>query len=674
MSAGFAFTQDVISLGLPDAGGDGAGNGGSQPGWNLTAMGVMDQVVAAKYLVIETEGAGDNQYGFGGIHLIYQGKNDDAGINIDWTDVGLNGGWIGFSRGDGKTVSIAIDIQAALGANYDNFLKCSWTRFILAYYGGASAIDGLALKDVYLTADFAKPSLAVNLTGTTGFIFGASVNDLFGSGIILDLSTLPDADSGDQQKGWEMSGVLGKVDIAKYLVIETEGVGDNANGFSELSVSYQGGADGVDLGMTKKILNENLVKFQRAEGRVVSIAIDLRNVMGADFDKFLTLNWWARLIIGYYQAASIADLTMKNVYLMKDFAKPADAVDIAPGTSFGFIWSDTPPPLVAVTGVSLDQTTATLTAGNTLQLTAIVAPDNATNKNVTWSSSNTAVATVDAGLVTATGGGTATITVTTEDGSKTATCTVAVSVPVTDVSLDQTTATLVAGSTLQLTVAVTPTEATNKAVTWSSDKETVATVSATGLVTAVSEGTATITVTTEDGGKTAACTVTVTPASIPVTGVTLDQTTAKLIEGNTLQLTATVAPADATDKAVTWSSDDETVATVSATGLITAVSKGTATITVTTQDGSKTATCTVEVSAKTGISNVLAEISAYAIGDLLYIQSPVAEKVQIYSISGVLLQNFQKAEGKTSYSMNRVKGMVLIVKGSSGWTKKVIKN
>ena len=166
-------------------------------------------------------------------------------------------------------------------------------------------------------------------------------------------------------------------------------------------------------------------------------------------------------------------------------------------------------------------------------------------------------------------------------------------IPVSAVTLSRTTDTLTVGSTLPLTPTVTPDVATNKAVTWKSSAETVATVN-NGLVTAVAPGTATITVTTSEGNKTAVCTVTVVAATVPVTGVTLSKTAEELTVSDTLKLTATVLPETATNKVVTWKSSAETVATVS-NGLVTAVTAGTAIITVTTDDGNKTATCTITV-------------------------------------------------------------------------------
>jgi uncharacterized repeat protein (TIGR02543 family) len=139
-----------------------------------------------------------------------------------------------------------------------------------------------------------------------------------------------------------------------------------------------------------------------------------------------------------------------------------------------------------------------------------------------------------------------------------------------------------------------PSNATNKAVKWKSDNESVATVT-NGLVTAKAVGNTNITVTTEDGGFTATCTVTVT---VPVTGVTLNKTMLELDVGDTGTLITTVLPSNATNKNVSWSSSNTAVATVSVSGLhgtVTAVSAGTAGITVTTEDGGFTATCTVTV-------------------------------------------------------------------------------
>jgi uncharacterized protein YjdB len=170
-----------------------------------------------------------------------------------------------------------------------------------------------------------------------------------------------------------------------------------------------------------------------------------------------------------------------------------------------------------------------------------------------------------------------------------------VNVIATSITLDQTTASVVVDKTLQLAATVNPSNVANKAVTWSSSDESVATVDANGMVTAHKVGTATITVATTDGSNlTATCALTVTPQV--VTALTISNETASIVVDKTLQLTATIAPENATTKAVTWSSSDDSVATVDANGLVTAHKVGTATITVATTDGSNlTATCALTV-------------------------------------------------------------------------------
>lgn len=184
--------------------------------------------------------------------------------------------------------------------------------------------------------------------------------------------------------------------------------------------------------------------------------------------------------------------------------------------------SVTPPDPVSVTGVSLNKNATTIAIGANETLTATITPANADNQAVTWSSNNTAVASVDqTGKVTGVAAGTATITVTTQDGNKTASCTVTVPDPsadpvaVTGVSLNKSSTSLTVGATETLTATVAPANATNQAVTWSSNNTAVASVDQNGKVTAVAAGTATITVTTQDGNKTATCTVTVSAAVTP---------------------------------------------------------------------------------------------------------------------------------------------------------------
>ena len=169
---------------------------------------------------------------------------------------------------------------------------------------------------------------------------------------------------------------------------------------------------------------------------------------------------------------------------------------------------------VNVTGVSLDKTSAELKINESLGLKASISPADATNKDVTWTSSDEKIAKVDAnGKVTAVGVGKATITVTTKDGNFKATCDITVKneevqvVKVIGVSLDKTSVELKINESLGLKASISPADATNKDVTWTSSDEKIAKVDANGKVIAVGAGKVTITVTTKDGGFKATCEV-----------------------------------------------------------------------------------------------------------------------------------------------------------------------
>ena len=259
----------------------------------------------------------------------------------------------------------------------------------------------------------------------------------------------------------------------------------------------------------------------------------------------------------------------------------------------------TPPPAAtAVTGVSLNTTSYSMLTGTTYTLSATVTPETATDKSVTWSSSDANVVTVNNGVVTAVGAGTATVIVTTTDGSKTATCTFKVTDPVYDAEAIGITTTApenfyVGDAPITLEAQITPAYTTDKTITWSSSAPEVASVVAeTGVVTPLAKGTAVITAKTHND-KTATITIVVKQHA---TQVELDQESISMHVGdNDIQLNATVTPDNAENKNVTWESSNESVATVN-NGLVKAVGNGNATITVKTVDGGHTDTCSVSVS------------------------------------------------------------------------------
>jgi uncharacterized protein YjdB len=512
-----------------------------------------------------------------------------------------------------------------------------------------------------------------------------------------------------------------------------------------LFASYGGNGENVEI-KNNLIINSNTAYSYYPNKLVVVENGTLSNLQVVN-------NFLVNQAVGTYPGTYTNNITTGDPRITKTGNRPnpyyvptSGSPLIDAGLSLGLSFSGSKPDIgayetgsttsIAVTGVTLTPTTATLSTNGTTQLTATVSPSNATNKNVNWTSSNAAVATVNSsGLVTAIAAGTATITATTVDGGKTATCSVTVTtstVAVTGVTIAPTTLTVGINGTAQLSKTFTPSNATNQNVTWSSSNSGVATVSSTGLVTGKAAGNATITATTADGNKTGTASVTVSSSQvatadldnasqgtainkfnfgtgwthaanttdpffmntasfsnttsntvtlqfsgnkvelytskashhgiaavsidggpetfvdlysanrqnyvsvynsvlvdgthtikirvtgtknsaatatyvvvdfikvysfsgIAVTSVTAAPSTATLAPGSTQQLTATVSPSNATDKSVTWTSSNNSIATVSSSGMVTAVAAGTATITAKTVDGGKTSTSTVTV-------------------------------------------------------------------------------
>lgn len=245
---------------------------------------------------------------------------------------------------------------------------------------------------------------------------------------------------------------------------------------------------------------------------------------------------------------------------------------------------------IVVESVELDKTQAEILVGETLQLEAVIKPQEASSFPIVWKSSDPQVASVDDnGKVTGVSAGQAVITA--EAGGKSADCKVTVNeVPVTAVVLDPQQKEVLVGETFTITATVEPENAADKTVVWKSSDESVATV-ADGVVTATAPGSVKITATA--GGISADCSVTVKP--VPVSSILIDPVSMEIEEGQSFTITAEVQPENATDKTVVWKSSDESVATVT-DGVVTAVAAGSATITATSGDVS--AKCSVTVTPK----------------------------------------------------------------------------
>lgn len=266
---------------------------------------------------------------------------------------------------------------------------------------------------------------------------------------------------------------------------------------------------------------------------------------------------------------------------------------------------------VAVTGVSLNKTSTTISVGRTETLRATISPSDATNTGIIWSSADESIATVSNGVVTGVGAGTTTITATTSDGGYTATCSVTVrQISVTGITLDKHSVTVGQNDVVTLTATISPENASNTNINIAISGASThvfgtvhnGNVWTINWIADANAGQAQITVTTSDGSYSDSCTMSIISVT-PVTGVSLNKSSLALDVNTTSQLTATVSPSNATNKSVSWTSSDESVATVSSSGLVTAVGNGTATITVTTSSGGYTATCKVTVTTPvTGLS------------------------------------------------------------------------
>lgn len=255
------------------------------------------------------------------------------------------------------------------------------------------------------------------------------------------------------------------------------------------------------------------------------------------------------------------------------------------------------------------------TRGGTLQMLADIIPSNATETDLEWSVDLPSVATIDDdGLLTAHMDGVVTVTARAIDGSGVEeSIVIAVinqSIPVTGITVvgekGDVTITEPAG-TLQMIAEITPEDATNPEVTWSLSPEGRATIDENGLLTAVADGEVTVTATATDGsGVSGSTTILITSQPVAVTSITVRSesgATEITSDMGTLRLIADVKPTDATEKDVTWSVDDERIATITANGILTAIRNGTVVATATATDGSGVSgTISIDVSGQSTMS------------------------------------------------------------------------
>lgn len=265
------------------------------------------------------------------------------------------------------------------------------------------------------------------------------------------------------------------------------------------------------------------------------------------------------------------------------------------------IWSENP-----LSDISISNAPQSLPVGSSVQLEAAVTPDDYIGR-VSWESSDPSVLRVlSNGKVVAVGQGEAVITASIGEATSSVTITVTGEQPgesgLTGVSLDRYTLTLYAGEEAEQLTATLKPEGTEATIRWTSSNQTAATVSQDGKVTPLSAG---VTVVTAAAGDyRASCIVTVQPKRVRVTGIRFDEQTHTLMMGSTVTLQPIIAPDDATVKNLTWVSSDEQTATVSRTGIVTALSVGETTITATTVDGGYSAEIKIIVTAAAQLGDV----------------------------------------------------------------------
>lgn len=288
-----------------------------------------------------------------------------------------------------------------------------------------------------------------------------------------------------------------------------------------------------------------------------------------------------------------ADLVFSNGYPEGD-EKRVEAVTHV-------IWSENP-----LSDISISNAPQSLSVGSSVQLEAAVSPEDYIC-HISWKSSDTSVLRVlSNGKVVAVGQGEAVITASIGEATSSVTITVTGEQPgesgLTGVSLDRYTLTLYAGEEAEQLTATLKPEGTEATIRWTSSNQTAATVSQDGKVTPLSAG---VTVVTAAAGDyRASCIVTVQPKRVRVTGIRFDETTHTLMMGSTVTLQPIIAPDDATVKNLTWVSSDEQTATVSRTGIVTALSVGETTITATTVDGGYSAEIKIIVTAAAQLGDV----------------------------------------------------------------------
>lgn len=301
-----------------------------------------------------------------------------------------------------------------------------------------------------------------------------------------------------------------------------------------------------------------------------------------------------------------------------------------------------------VESIKVNETEAKLKVGESLFLTISHFPENLPAPDYVWSTDSPKILNVQSdGSMIALQVGKATVTVKTLDGRLSASCTINV-LPVNadGIALNKTTLKLVLGTSETLSYTISPPSATNKEVIWTSLNSDIAVVDQLGKVTAIGVGDTEIEVISKDGKVKTACKVVVEP--ILVTSLSISKSAASLIVGETTQLSVSILPANATNKSITWSSSNSSIANVDADGTVTAVGVGNVEVSAKSENG-KIASSLISV------KDPLLAINGYTVGGMI-ISSSVTYTLGIYFVNETSVDAIVKnvkvknAAGTTIYS------------------------
>ncbi len=353
--------------------------------------------------------------------------------------------------------------------------------------------------------------------------------------------------------------------------------------------------------------------------------------------------------------------------------------DVSENTPSDMIMIDIQKRIIPVTSIELTATPDTISSAGTSRVFATIMPVDATDRSVMWSLSDDALATwSDAGVsaIEVQGAMAGTLTITGKaKGAEELTADVelviqqgATGVEVASAGGDST---MFVGATLQFTATVTPEDAVNKEVVWTVDVDTLASIDQTGLLTALDTGVVVVTATSVEDDEVFGSMEIKIDAAVLVTGieVTAAGGATSINIAQTLQLTATVTPEDAEVKDVTWSVDDDAVATISTDGVLTGVAEGTVVATATATDGSGvTGTISIDVlGTVTNINEVSDLATLYPNPSSTVVNLNVTERarVELMNISGQLLMR-SVIEGKGQLNVSSLEPGLYIVKLTAG--------